>query len=186
MPLSSSTRCLDGDRRPHAIGRACVFIQIQERDRRSIRVRGRRHDANCVPSLSVACDYDDGAKPGRQHLLALRQLRGDLERLSTEGGAQPTPAPTVTACDLTCESFESRPSNPHSIDQPGRSAICAMARSRAACCNTSALLRTGSRYLNRSDAYTRNSLAKVVLQSSQRNAPSRHMTDSRASWFSCA
>jgi hypothetical protein len=55
-----------------------------------------------VPGLSIDRDYDDGAKSGRKHLLAVRRLRRGLERLSAEDRAEPGPM-AVSSCDLAHE-----------------------------------------------------------------------------------
>ena len=50
--------------------------------------------------MSVAFDYDDGAKPEREHVLALWRLRRNLERLSTGGRAEPSVSMAVSARDV--------------------------------------------------------------------------------------
>jgi len=56
-----------------------------------------------VSRLSFAHDFDERAKPRRKHLLAMRWLRGSLERRSTGDPAEPGPDMAVIACRLTRE-----------------------------------------------------------------------------------
>jgi hypothetical protein len=56
-----------------------------------------------VPGLSINRDYDDGAKSGRKHLLAVRRLRRGLERLSAEDRAEPRRPMAVSSYDLAHE-----------------------------------------------------------------------------------
>jgi hypothetical protein len=53
-----------------------------------------------VSCVSVVFDYDDGAKPEREHVLAVWRLRRNLERLATGGRAEPGVSMAVSAPDL--------------------------------------------------------------------------------------
>ena len=56
-----------------------------------------------MPRLSLACDYEDGATPGRKHLLAVRWLHRHLEPRSMGRQAELGAAMAVSACNLTRE-----------------------------------------------------------------------------------
>jgi len=85
-----------------------------------------------VPRLSVARDYDDGAKPGRKRLLALPGLRGGLERFSTGGRAAPGSAMAVSTCDLTRALEELMAALERRVPRVERAGEAAIARDAAA------------------------------------------------------
>ena len=56
--------------------------------------------SNRVSRMPVGLDHDHGADTRREHVLALRQLRRDLECLSAQSGADWSPSMAVGACEF--------------------------------------------------------------------------------------
>jgi hypothetical protein len=61
------------------------------------------HDTNGLSRMSVGLDFDHGAEPWRQHVLAVWRMRRDLERRSTGVRREPSPYVVVSAHVLTRE-----------------------------------------------------------------------------------
>ena len=53
-----------------------------------------------MPRMSVVRDYDYGANPGQEHLLAMLRLRRSLERLAPGRYAEGCQAMAMSTCGL--------------------------------------------------------------------------------------
>lgn len=74
---------------PSLRGSGCEITRVLEWRHGSIVVDCDSHASNRLPRVSVIRDYNHGAEPRREHILAVPHVRRDLERLSTkaESGA---------------------------------------------------------------------------------------------------
>jgi hypothetical protein len=85
-----------------------------------------------VPGLSIVVDNDNGAEPRREHLLALPQLRRNLECLSTEHRTARGLSMALNARDITRELEELIAALDRRVPRVERAGEAAIAREAAA------------------------------------------------------
>jgi hypothetical protein len=82
---------------------ACEFIRLRERRPISITLDCWGDGSNGVSRMPVTLDHDQVTESRREHVLALRKLRRDLERLSTRYQADWSPLVAVSECEVARE-----------------------------------------------------------------------------------